>query len=103
MKQLVTVRSNTYYEQNEGETPFSLKPLMELVIIHTNGKDYLVTKAGAIVGKPILEEIRLLVNPELLTSLITELQLHQRKFEVISKNADQLSTLVRHISKEAEL
>ncbi len=101
MKQVVTVRSNTYYEQNEGEAPFALKPLMELVIINTDGKDYVINKDGSIKGKFKLEESRLLVNPEMLTVLITELQLHQKKFEQIQKNAAQLTALVAHISTPA--
>jgi len=98
MKQVVTIRSNTYYEQVENEKPFTLKPLMELVIIHTDGKDYILKKDGQIQGTFNLVEHRLLISPELLTGLITELQLHQKKLETIQKNAAQLTALVAHIS-----
>jgi len=98
MKQIITVRSNSYYEQTEGSAPFKLNPLMELVIVHTNGKEYTTTKTGGIMGKFKLDEIRLLVSPELLTALITELQLHQKKFDSIKQNAERLTALVAHIS-----
>jgi hypothetical protein len=35
-----------------------------------------------------------------LQHLITDLQLHQKKLDGIRKNADQLNSLVRHITSE---
>lgn len=95
MKQIVTVRSNTHYEQQPG-APFTLKAFMELVIVYTDGKDYTMTKTD-LVSKPKLSEVRLIVSPELLTGLITDLQLHQKKLESIRSNADQINALLKHI------
>lgn len=44
-----------------------------------------------------MNEIRLIVSPEMLSSLITELQLHQGKLETIRKNGDQINSLIKHI------
>jgi hypothetical protein len=44
----------------------------------------------------------MIVSPFMLQALITELQLHQKKLNNITKNADQLSSLVKHITSEQE-
>jgi hypothetical protein len=95
MKQMVSVRSNAYYTQEE----FALKPMLELVIIHTDGKNYKLTK-NDMESSPKLSESRLIVSTEMLQHLITDLQLHQKKLDGIRKNADQLNSLVRHITSE---
>jgi len=99
MKEMVSVRSNAYYTQEEGETEFILKPMLELVIIHTDGKNYKLTK-NDMQSSPKLSESRLIVSPEMLQYLITDLQLHQKKLDGIRKNADQLNSLVRHIMSD---
>lgn len=99
MKQMVSVRSNTYYTQEEGQKEFALNPMLELVIIHTDGKNYKLTK-NDIESSPKLSESRLIVTPEMLQHLITDLQLHQKKLEGVRKNADQLNSLVRHITSD---
>jgi hypothetical protein len=99
MKQMLSVRSNAYYTQEEGEKEFALKPMLELVIIHTDGKNYKLTK-NDMESSPKLSESRLIVSPEMLQHLITDLQLHQKKLDGIRKNSDQLNSLVRHITSE---
>jgi hypothetical protein len=99
MKQMVSVRSNAYYTQEEGQKEFALNPMLELIIIHTDGKNYKITK-NDIESSPKLAESRLIVSPEVLQHLITDLQLHQKKLEGIRKNADQLNSLVRHITSD---
>jgi NAD-dependent SIR2 family protein deacetylase len=42
----------------------------------------------------------MIVSPYMLQVLITELQLHQKKLNNITKNADQLNSLVKHINSE---
>ena len=96
---MVSVRSNAYYTQEEGEKEFALKPMLEIVIIHTDGKNYKLTK-NDMESSPKLSESRLIVSPEMLQHLITDLQLHQKKLDGIRKNADQLNSLVRHITSE---
>jgi endonuclease III len=101
MKELIDVRSNTYYSQEAGEKEFELKPMMELVLLHTNGKDYSFNKKdGHILSTAKIDEIRLIVNLEQLQDLITGLQLHQKKLQQIQKNATQLTSLVRHITSD---
>jgi hypothetical protein len=97
MNHMVSVRSNAYYKQEDEQELFALTPILELVIIHTDGKNYKITK-NDVESSPKLTESRLIVNPEMLQHLITDLQLHQKKLEAIRKNADQLNSLVRHIT-----
>ena len=96
---MVSVRSNAYYTQEEGQKEFALNPMLEIIIIHTDGKNYKLTK-NDIESSPKLAESRLIVSPEMLQHLITDLQLHQKKLEGIRKNADQLNSLVRHITSD---
>ena len=39
MKQMISVRSNTHYTQEENGKEFELKPMMELIMIYANGKE----------------------------------------------------------------
>lgn len=99
MKQIISVRSNAYYTQGERVEEFSLKPMLELVIIYTDGKNYKLTKNN-IESSPKLSESRLIVSPEMLQHLISDLQLHQKKLDSIRKNSDQINSLIRHITSE---
>jgi hypothetical protein len=96
MKHIIEVKSNAFYTQTHG-TEFKLNPFLELVIIYLDGKDYKTTKTGYETLNKVTE-VRMIVNPSILTALITDLQLHQKTLEGITKNADQLSALVKHIS-----
>ncbi len=95
MKQLLTVRSNGYFVQEEK----TLKPQLELVIIYVDGKSYKINKKSEIIGDPKLSETRLIVSPEMLSQLITELQLHKKKLDAIRNNAEQLNSLIEHITE----
>ena len=99
MKQILSVRSNAFYSQEENKSEFTIKPGLELVIIHTDGYDYKLGKAK-LESTAKLSEIRMIVSPELLEDLITDLKLHQDKLNGIRKNADQINSLVRHIMKD---
>lgn len=97
MKQMITVRSNAYYSQEDGQKEFELKPMLEIVIVHTDGQIYKAVKSG-IESAYKFGESRFIVSPELLDQLIVDLKLHQKKLEGIRKNADQLNAMVRHIT-----
>ena len=99
MKHILDVRSNPYFTQNEDQNEFKLEPSLELVIIHSDGKNYEIEK-NKLKSTTKLSEIRLIVNPEMLQALITDLQLHQKMFETIKANAEQLNSLVRHLSNK---
>jgi len=97
MKQVLSVRSNTHYTQEENDKEFVLKPMMELIVIYTDGKEHKLTPKG-IKQEVKLSEVRLIVSPYMLESLITDLQLHQKKLAGITANADKLTALVKHIN-----
>jgi hypothetical protein len=98
MKQIISVKSNAYYTQEEQQNEFALNPMLELVIIHTDGKEYKFTK-NDLSSSTKIAETRMILTPEMLQSLITDLQLHQKKLNGIRKNADQLNSLVKHINE----
>jgi hypothetical protein len=98
MKQLVAVRSNAYFAENDQKKGFSLEAQLELVIIFTDGKDYKWKKVEGIVSENKLTETRLIVSAETLTELITELQLHQKKLHGCRENADKINALIKHVS-----
>lgn len=97
MKQVLSVRSNTHYTQEESDKEFVLKPMMELIVIYADGKEHKLTPKG-IKQEVKLSEVRLIVSPYMLESLITDLQLHQKKLAGITANADKLTALVKHIN-----
>ena len=99
MKQIISVRSNAYYTQEENPKEFALTPMLEIIIIYTDGKDYKMGK-NDISSTPKLSETRMVVSPTMLQSLITDLQLHQKKLDGIRKNSDQLNSLIKHITSD---
>jgi hypothetical protein len=99
MKQMISVRSNPYFTQKENEKTFQLQSCLEVVIIHTDGKKYKLGK-NDFIAEANFNESRFIVNSEMLSSLITELQLHQKKLEVFRQNADKINGLINHLSKE---
>jgi hypothetical protein len=97
MKQIIAVNSNPFYTQVENETgDFTLKATLELVIVYADGKDYEIKKGG-FVAKNKLSETRLLVSPDMIQQLITDLQLHQKTIEGIRKNADQINSMIKYV------
>ena len=99
MKQILSVKSNPFYTQGESENgDFKLNAHLELVIVYTDGKNYDVKKDG-FVAKTKLSETRLLVSPDLLQGLITDLQMHQKKLEGFRKNADQINSLIKYVQE----
>ena len=94
---MISVRSNTYYSQDENHKEFELNPMLELIMIYADGKDWKLTPKG-LTPQVKIQEVRMIVNPEMLQNLITDLQLHQKKLTGIRENADKLNSLVKHIS-----
>lgn len=101
MKQILSVLSNTHYTQDESDKEFVLKPMMELIIVYADGKNHTLTSKG-LKQEVKCSEVRMIVSPYMLQALITELQLHKKKLDAVVKNADQLSSLVRHISNDED-
>lgn len=101
MKQIISVLSNTHYTQDEKDTEFILKPMMELIIIYADGKEHKLTPKG-LKQEVKFSEVRMIVSPIMLQTLITELQLHQKKLDSVIRNADKLTSLVKHINSDLE-
>lgn len=98
MKEMVSIRSNPFYIQEDKDKVVTFVPLLELIIIHTDGKEYNITKNQQLTSKTKLSEYRLLVSPKMLAEFITDLQLHQQKLDGITRNANQINALITHLS-----
>lgn len=101
MKEIISVRSNAQYIQKADTKEFELQPMLEVIIIHTNGKNYNYT-GNTLKSTTKFEEVRFSVSPEILTVLITDLQFHQKKLDAVRKNADQINALAKHIEVKQE-
>lgn len=101
MKQLLEVRSNCHYTQSEGVGSFELKATMELVLIHTEGYNYTLSK-NKLENKVKLNETRMVLSPDMLDALIVQLQMHKTKLAQIKENAIQINTLVSQFDKKSK-
>ena len=96
MKQLVNVRTNILFLQNEEEQNFNLIGCLELVLIYTNGKDYAVSGKGQMLTKNKLTETRIVVNEKMMTELITGLQLHNQKLIAAQTSANSINAMAEY-------
>lgn len=97
MKELIEVRANHHYTQVEKQGSFELNPVVELIVVYTDGKQYSVTKDGYLKSEFKFSESRMLINPELLGSLIAQLQMHQSNLNKCRNNAEQINSLIKII------
>lgn len=95
---MIAVKSNPFYTQVEDNGSFTLRGALELVIVHSDGKKY-EFKKDSLVSENKISEARMMVSPEMLQELITELQLHQKTLEGIRANADKINSLVKYVQE----
>lgn len=98
MKDIISVKSNPFFKQREEEKQvFKLDAVLEIIIVHTNGKEYSLSK-NSVNSKPKISESRFIVNSEMLSDLIIDLQLHQDKLASFRRNSEKINSLVSHIA-----
>lgn len=100
MKEIIAVKSNPVFFEDDTNKDFALNANLELVITHSDGKEYHVTSNERVKAVPKIVETRLFVNPEMLQQLITELQLHQQKLDVARKNAEAINSLLKAVKNQ---
>ena len=85
----------------QSEKDFQLKPSLELVIIHTDGKIYETsnTKKG-VTAQPKIVETRMTCHIELLDDLIAQLQLQRRSLDQLTKNTAILNQIAKSIIED---
>lgn len=89
-KQIAAIRTNFLYrvEDKTGE----LAPEVELIIVHSDGKGYeLSKKGGGVTSYNRIHESRFMLSPDALTQMLGELQpvasfLQQHKQNAVSLN-----------------
>lgn len=96
MKQIFEVRTNPIYQTNGTN---KLKAQLEVVLIHTDGKEYKPTPKGGIIATPILRETRFFIGPEDLDQILKGLQLAKVQMEQIKGNCEVLNDVITHMSK----
>lgn len=89
MKEVLEVRANTVYTQVENK----LSPRLELILIHTAGKQYEV-KAAKVTAIPIINEARFSVNSKQLDDLIADLQKWKLQMVTIEQNCSVLNHVI---------
>lgn len=94
MKNIIEVRGNAIYTGTDNE----LKPQVELIIIHTDGKQYNV-KGKEVVTVPILRETRFTADPEELDRLIADLQKFKLMMTTIQQNCKVINSVVEQLNK----
>lgn len=98
MKTIIDVKSNPVYLEGNEKGQFSLEGNIELIIVHSDGKEYQF-KNEKIIAHPVFNETRFIVNTSVMDELITMLQGHRDKLRKISENASQLNALVKTFSE----
>ena len=103
MKELVNVRTNVIFLQNEAENEFNLSGCLEVVLIYTDGKDYQITSKGEMKASHKLTEIRVIVNEKMMAELITGLQLHNQKLIAAKGSANSINAMAQYAKNQSEL
>lgn len=100
MKQIFEVRSNPVFTPVESKTEFKLETQIEIVLIHTDGKIYLLNKKeDNIVTQSKIAESRFVINEEALQTMITDLTLHLKKLQNMKSNATKINSLVKYMQE----
>ena len=96
MKELVNVRTNVVFVQNEDDKDFNILGCLELVLIYTDGKEYSVNKQGNISAKHKLIETRIMIKGSMMNDLITGLQLHNQKLINAKESANSINSMFQY-------
>jgi hypothetical protein len=94
MKEVIEVRANTIYTTDVGK----LKPKLEVIIIHTDGMQY-IAKSEKIVTIPILKESRFMVTERGLDELIADLQKWKTSMVTLHQNCKVMNDIVTAINE----
>ena len=96
MKTLIDIRANFTFDDLDPEGPNSLKPIIQLVIAYRNGKAYKVENRELIADPGPIEDIRFLMDEEMLKRVINRL----KDWQSILKNRAKFVELIRPAVEE---
>jgi len=94
MKQILEVRTNPIYSADSKE----LTPKIEVIIIHTDGKQY-IAKGEKVQSIPILKETRFTVEPETLDKFVADLQGVRLQMNQIMDNCKVINHVITSLNK----
>lgn len=97
MKMIVGITTNHMMIPSEGKE-FNLSPMMELIIMHSDGKDY-SHDGKKLSSKMKFAETRMILTPNAMRELYAKLGEALLGMSVLENNCDQINNLIK-IAKE---
>jgi len=95
MKEIIEARYNVLYVQNGTEETLKLNPECEIILVYTDGKDYIPNKSkGGFDIQSKLNETRFFATPYMMDELIQGLQ----KIRMNLKSFENMSAVVNDIA-----
>ena len=94
MEQIIAIKSNFYYQQQMGSEAFTLKPLLEITIVHSDGKVYQQNQENKLTAIAKTTETKFGFTMETLDTLITQLMVQKQALQKIADNAQTLNTII---------
>jgi hypothetical protein len=99
MNSILSIRSNPLYSLDDDGK--ELTPLIELVVIHTDGKNYTFNKKGDdLTTTTRITETRYTVSPDSLGKFISGLKLIQQNMNALQNNAAGINTIIKQFSEQ---
>lgn len=102
MKEILEARSNIMFHQLPEQSQLEVLPMIEIVIIHTNGYQYIESKNGGFKKTQRIDELRFVCGKENLNHLIAGLQIAARNVNVAHQNAEIMNLMFKDIKEAAE-
>ncbi len=96
MKQIAEVRTNLMYLQSPDKAIPELKPMIELIVVHTDGFMYMEAKDGF--KKTLnLVETRYYLDQEALKNIVAGMNVASINMNVALNHADVLNQISKHL------
>jgi len=100
MKDILQVRSNPVFLPDSTKKGVHLKPMLELIIIHTDGKEYMI-KGKGVGSAPKFAETRFFIDADQLKDFQSQLQLVGDQMNRMEVNTMKINKLIQ-IAEDAQ-
>jgi len=104
MKQIFEIRANAIYSASQSdEESQKLKPEIEMILVHTDGKKYEPNPEGSgTIVIPVIQETRFFCRPKELDGLIEDLQKWKLQLAQIDQNCNVINGVIEQLNKPAD-
>lgn len=96
MKQIFEVRTNPIYQTNNKTG--KLQAQMEVILIHTDGKEYKAGTNGKVITTPIVKETRFFIGDNDLNDILKGMQLAKLQMERVKGNCQVLNDVITQLT-----